>query len=149
MVKDRNLGETALLEKPVAGFSAAAACEALLGKKRASGGSLAGKPEDCPAPEVGKLHSKGKEGSEVGMSDCNKGMRRNREVFVGGLDRDAKEEDVRAALAKAGEITEVRMVMNANTKQNKGFCFVGFREAAQARKAIEEFGHVKVVLFVI
>jgi RNA recognition motif-containing protein len=120
-------------KKPVADFSAVAACEEeLFGKKkRASGGTLPGKPEDCDAPELGKPVSKSGEGM--------------REVFVGGLDRDAKEADVRAALGKAGEITEVRMVMDAKANKNKGFCFVSYREAAQARKAIEEFGHVKVV----
>jgi RNA recognition motif-containing protein len=111
--------------------------------KRASGGALAGKPEGCVAPDLGKSVSKGGEGSEAGISDSKKMMMR--EVFVGGLDRDAKEADVRAALGEAGEITEVRMVMGAKAKKNKGYCFVSFREAEQARKAIEEFGHVKVV----
>jgi hypothetical protein len=142
--KGQNSVEMAAKE-PVADFSAVAACEeALLGdKKRASGGTLAGKPEGRDAPDLGKSVGKGGEGSEAGISDSKK--KTMREVFVGGLDRDAKEADVRAALGKAGEITEVRMVMDAKAKTNKGYCFVSFREAAQAIKAIEEFGHVKVV----
>jgi RNA recognition motif-containing protein len=67
-------------------------------------------------------------------------------VFVGGLNRDATEEDVRAALSVAGEITEVRMIMDATTKKNKGYCFVRYCESAQARKAIAKFSKVKVVL---
>lgn len=67
------------------------------------------------------------------------------EVFVGGLHRDAKEDDVRAVFAKAGEITEVRMIMNPLAGKNKGYCFVRYRHAAQAKKAIAEFGNVKVV----
>ncbi|TVU41854.1 hypothetical protein EJB05_15409, partial [Eragrostis curvula] len=140
--KDQILGETAG-EKPVTGFSAVAACEALLGKKRERGGSWAGKTEDCVAPEMGKVMSKSEEGGEEGMSEEQR--RLATEVFVGGLDKNAKEADVRAAMAMAGEVAEVRMVMDAWAKKNKGFCFVRYREAEQATKAIEEFGHVKIM----
>lgn len=81
-------------------------------------------------------------GEEVGMSEWQK--RRMTEVFVGGLDRDAKEKDVRAVFAKAGAITEVRMIMDHCTQKNKGYCFVRYRNAAQAKKAIAEFGNVKI-----
>ena len=47
-----------------------------------------------------------KEG-ELGMSERQ--MRVTTEVFVGGLDREVKEEDVRA-----GETIEVRMVKDAS-----------------------------------
>ncbi|RLN34735.1 uncharacterized protein C2845_PM03G21570 [Panicum miliaceum] len=98
---------------------------------------------DCgDAPEVEKLASRGEERDEVGMSERQR--RRMTEVFVGGLNRDAKEEDVRVALAEAREITEVRMIMDAMTKKNKGYCFVRYLEAAQARKAITEFCNVKI-----
>jgi RNA recognition motif-containing protein len=109
-------------------------CEALLGREMVT---------DCgDAPEVEKLASRGEERDEVGMSERQR--RRMTEVFVGGLNRDAKEENVRGALAEAGEITEVRMIMDGTTKKNKGYCFVRYHEAAQARKAIAEFGNVKV-----
>ncbi|KAF0935129.1 hypothetical protein E2562_030416 [Oryza meyeriana var. granulata] len=80
---------------------------------------------------------------EVGMSERQKRM--TMEVFVGGLHRDAKEEDVRAVFGKAGEITEVRMIMNPLARKNKGYCFVRYREAAQTKRAIAEFHNVKVV----
>jgi RNA recognition motif-containing protein len=100
---------------------------------------------DCgDAPEVKKLASRGEEKDEVGMSEWQR--RRKTEVFVGGLHRDAKEEDVRAVLVEAGEIAEVRMIMDSVTRKNKGYCFVRYHEAAQARKAIAKFGNVKVVL---
>uniref|UniRef100_A0A0D3GMZ9 RRM domain-containing protein n=1 Tax=Oryza barthii TaxID=65489 RepID=A0A0D3GMZ9_9ORYZ len=76
------------------------------------------------------------------MSERRKKM--TMEVFVGGLHRDAKEDDVRAVFAKAGEITEVRMIMNPLAGKNKGYCFVRYRYAAQAKKAIAEFGNVKI-----
>ncbi|TVU39612.1 hypothetical protein EJB05_13039, partial [Eragrostis curvula] len=119
--KDQNLGET------------------LLGKDRERGGTLAG-----DATEVGKVMSKSEEGGEEG--EILEKM--TTQVFVGGLDRNAKEEDVRVAMARAGEVTEVRMVMDAWSQKNKGYCFVRYREAREARKAIEEIGHVKVVLLI-
>ncbi|EEC81613.1 hypothetical protein OsI_25123 [Oryza sativa Indica Group] len=76
------------------------------------------------------------------MSERRKKM--TMEVFVGGLHRDAKEDDVRAVFAKAGEITEVRMIMNPLAGKNKGYCFVRYRHAAQAKKAIAEFGNAKI-----
>jgi RNA recognition motif-containing protein len=68
--------------------------------------------------------------------------KRMKEVFVSGLSRDATEEDVRASAA--GEITQVRMIMDRTTSKNKGYCFVAYRDAAMASKA--EFSNVKVVL---
>ncbi|KAM0840712.1 hypothetical protein ACQ4PT_059481 [Festuca glaucescens] len=78
----------------------------------------------------------------VGMSERQ--IMSMKEVFVGGLDRDAKEEDVRAVFGKAGEITQVRMIMDGRTRGNKGYCFVQYREAAQAKNAIAKFGKVKI-----
>ncbi|CAL5078677.1 unnamed protein product [Urochloa decumbens] len=134
VVKKQSLGENAVKE-PAAGCNSTDVCGALLGKEIVTdyGG----------APVVEKLASRGSgEKDEVGMSEWQR--RRKTEVFVGGLNRDAKEEDVRAAFAEAGEITEVRMIMDAGTKKNKGYCFVRYREAAQARKAITKFGNVKI-----
>jgi RNA recognition motif-containing protein len=56
------------------------------------------------------------------------------------------EEDVRAVLSAAGEITQVRMFMDRTTSKNKGYCFVAYRDAAMASKAVAEFGNVKVVV---
>ncbi|PNT76912.1 hypothetical protein BRADI_1g55511v3, partial [Brachypodium distachyon] len=77
-----------------------------------------------------------------GMSEAE--SMRMKEVFVGGLHYDAKEEDVRAVFRKAGEITQVRVIPNTQTGKNKGYCFVQYREAAHAKKAIEELGNVKI-----
>ncbi|XP_051206855.1 uncharacterized protein [Lolium perenne] len=78
----------------------------------------------------------------VGMSERQRMSMK--EVFVGGLDRGAKEEDVRAVFGKAGEITQVRMIMDGRTRRNKGYCFVQYREAAQAKNAIANFDKVKI-----
>lgn len=45
---------------------------------------------------------------------------------------------------KAGEIMEVRMMMDAKTGKNKGFCFLRYKEPAQAKKAVTELSKVEV-----
>lgn len=61
------------------------------------------------------------------------------EVFVSGLPQDAAEEDVAQALADAGDIEEVRLVRDpADQRLNKGFAFVRFAAAWQARWAAND-----------
>lgn len=64
--------------------------------------------------------------------------RKEYEVFVGGLDRDATEEDLRKVFGEVGEITEVRLMMNPITKKNKGFAFLRFATVEQAKRAVSE-----------
>lgn len=79
---------------------------------------------------------------EAGISERQR--RRKTEIFIGGLDRDAKEEDIRKVFGKVGEIVEVRMMMDGQTGKNKGYCFLRYSEAAQAKKAVAEFAKVEV-----
>ncbi|KAJ9561262.1 hypothetical protein OSB04_006422 [Centaurea solstitialis] len=51
------------------------------------------------------------------------------EVFVGGLDRDTTEEDLREVFSQVGDITEVRLLMNPMTNKNKGFAFIRLMES--------------------
>lgn len=60
------------------------------------------------------------------------------EVFVGGLDRDTNEVDLRDVFSQVGEITEVRLLMNPMTNKNKGFAFIRFATVEQARRALNE-----------
>ncbi|XP_050236565.1 uncharacterized protein LOC126686521 isoform X1 [Mercurialis annua] len=64
--------------------------------------------------------------------------RKEFEVFVGGLDKDAMEDDLRKVFSRVGEVTEVRLMMNPQTKKNKGFAFLRFATVEQARKAVTE-----------
>ncbi|KAK4798452.1 hypothetical protein SAY86_030778 [Trapa natans] len=64
--------------------------------------------------------------------------RKEFEVFVGGLDKDATEDDLRNAFSVAGVVTEVRLMMNPQTKKNKGFAFLRFATVEQARRAVTE-----------
>nr|GEW46232.1 heterogeneous nuclear ribonucleoprotein Q-like [Tanacetum cinerariifolium] len=61
------------------------------------------------------------------------------EVFVGGLDRDTNEEDLREVFSEIGDITEVRLLMNPMTNKNKGFAFIRFATVEQARRALTDF----------
>ncbi|KAM7472017.1 hypothetical protein LguiA_010200 [Lonicera macranthoides] len=64
--------------------------------------------------------------------------RKEFEIFVGGLDKDAAEDELRKVFSKVGEITEVRLMMNPQTKKNKGFAFLRFATVEQAKRACAE-----------
>ncbi|KAL7120913.1 hypothetical protein ACP275_02G150600 [Erythranthe tilingii] len=57
------------------------------------------------------------------------------EIFVGGLDKDASESDLRKVFSEVGEVTEVRLMMNPLTQKNKGFAFLRFATVEQAKRA--------------
>ncbi|CAJ2635722.1 unnamed protein product [Trifolium pratense] len=60
------------------------------------------------------------------------------EIFVGGLDREATEEDLRKVFQRIGEIVEVRLHKNSSTNKNKVYAFVKFASKAHANKALSE-----------
>ncbi|AQK51052.1 RNA-binding (RRM/RBD/RNP motifs) family protein [Zea mays] len=60
------------------------------------------------------------------------------EVFIGGLPRDITEEDLRELCEPLGEIYEVRLTKDKDTKENKGFAFVTFMDKEAAQRAIED-----------
>nr|XP_019705539.1 nucleolin isoform X2 [Elaeis guineensis] len=64
--------------------------------------------------------------------------RKEFEVFVGGLDKDATDDDLRKVFSEVGEVTEVRLMMNPQTKKNKGFAFLRFANVEQAKRAVSE-----------
>ncbi|KAL6623460.1 hypothetical protein ACP70R_033339 [Stipagrostis hirtigluma subsp. patula] len=60
------------------------------------------------------------------------------EVFIGGLPRDITEEDLRDLCEPLGEIYEVRLTKDKETKEVKGFAFVTFTGKDAAHRAIED-----------
>lgn len=64
--------------------------------------------------------------------------RKEYEIFVGGLDKDASEEDLKKVFSQVGEVSEVRLMMNPQTKKNKGFAFLRFATVEQAKRAVTE-----------
>ena len=73
--------------------------------------------------------------------------RKEFEVFVGGLDKDATEDDLKKVFSAVGEITEVRLMMNPQTKKNKGFAFLRFATVEQAKRAVSELKAPMVCIF--
>lgn len=73
--------------------------------------------------------------------------RKEFEVFVGGLDKDATEGDLRKVFKEVGDVVEVRLMMNPQTKKNKGFAFLRFATVEQAKRACTELKHPVVFVF--
>eukprot|EP00268_Persea_americana_P002675 TRINITY_DN10833_c0_g1_i15.p1 TRINITY_DN10833_c0_g1~~TRINITY_DN10833_c0_g1_i15.p1 ORF type:complete len:627 (-),score=140.87 TRINITY_DN10833_c0_g1_i15:768-2648(-) len=106
---------------------------------------------------IGRKHDKGegksykREEEEIAEEEDgvleranNRRKQRDYEVFVGGLDRDAVEEDVEEAFKGVGDVVEVRLVKKAYSQRNKGFAFVRFATVEQARRAVTEIKSIKV-----
>jgi RNA recognition motif-containing protein len=65
-------------------------------------------------------------------------IKKEYEIFVGGLDRDATEEDLRKVFEKIGEVVEVRLHKNLSTNRNKGYAFVKFANKGHVKRALSE-----------
>ncbi len=57
-------------------------------------------------------------------------------IFVGGLSRDATEEDVREAFSAYGNVTSVAVLKDKFTGEPRGFGFVEMGSKAEAEAAI-------------
>eukprot|EP00249_Psilotum_nudum_P024526 c29210_g1_i1 orf=697-3162(-) len=66
------------------------------------------------------------------------------EVFIGGLDKEASEDDVKKAFESIGEVIEVRLRKNLKTGRNKGYAFVRFASAEQATRAYTELERTEI-----
>jgi RNA recognition motif. (a.k.a. RRM, RBD, or RNP domain) len=96
------------------------------------------------ADKMSQINSSSNVGAEETDGLTERQKRRKTEIFIGGLDKEVGEMDIRTVFGKAGEIVEVRMFMENNTGKNKGYCFLRYKEPAQARKAISMFSKVEV-----
>lgn len=63
------------------------------------------------------------------------------ELFIGGIPRDATEEELRELCEPFGELLELKLMKDKDAKENKGFAFVTFTTKDAACKAIEEIRH--------
>lgn len=71
------------------------------------------------------------------------------EIFVGGLDRDAVDEDVRKVFEHVGEVVEVQVHKDPSSSKNKGYAFVKFATKEQAKQALADIKHPVVSLFFV
>ncbi|KAF8413045.1 hypothetical protein HHK36_001019 [Tetracentron sinense] len=60
------------------------------------------------------------------------------EIFVGGLDKQAVEEDLIKVFGKFGEIQATRIVKHPTTQKSKGFAFIRYATVEQAKKVLAE-----------
>lgn len=72
--------------------------------------------------------------------------RRKTEIFLGGLDKDIEEEDIKKVFAEVGDVVAVRLFRHNTytTGNNKGYAFVRYGSAANAKKALEKYPTVEV-----
>ncbi|XP_021721258.1 heterogeneous nuclear ribonucleoprotein R-like [Chenopodium quinoa] len=68
--------------------------------------------------------------------------RRKTEIFIGRLDKDVKEDDIRKVFAEVGEIVDLRLILNSKT--GKKFAFLRYASAEEARRALDKFAKVEI-----
>lgn len=61
-----------------------------------------------------------------------------RKLFIGGLDRSATEEDIRAIFTPFGQIEDLVVIKDKVTHQSKGFGFITFTSIDSADSALED-----------
>lgn len=60
-------------------------------------------------------------------------------LYVGNLSYNVSEQQLRELFAQAGEIKEITLIMDRDTRRPKGFGFVEMMTQVEAQKAIEMF----------
>ena len=60
-------------------------------------------------------------------------------LYVGNLSYNVSEDDLRELFSQAGEIKDVQIITDRDTRRSKGFGFVEFNTQADAEKAIQMF----------
>ena len=59
-------------------------------------------------------------------------------LYVGHLDYQTTEDDLRDVFSEYGEITSVKVIMDRETGRSRGFGFVEMPNSEEAQKAIED-----------
>jgi cold-inducible RNA-binding protein len=60
-------------------------------------------------------------------------------LYVGGLPYSTTDETVRGLFAEVGDVSSVRVIMDRETGQSKGFAFVEMTNDAEALLAVQQF----------
>lgn len=59
-------------------------------------------------------------------------------LFIGGIAWTTTEDGLKSHFSQAGDVVEVKIIMNRETGRSKGFGFVTMADAEGAEKAIKE-----------
>lgn len=62
-------------------------------------------------------------------------------LYVGNLSYSVTEDDLRELFSQAGQIKDVMVIVDRDTRRSKGFGFVEFNNQADAEKAIQMFNN--------
>ncbi len=65
-------------------------------------------------------------------------------LYVGNLSYNVTEEDLRTLFSQAGEIKEISLIMDRETRRPKGFGFVEMTTQVDAEKAIQMFNEYEM-----
>ena len=65
-------------------------------------------------------------------------------LYVGNLSYNVTEEDLKTLFSKAGEIKEISLIMDRETRRPKGFGFVEMANQVDAEKAIQMFNEYEM-----
>lgn len=65
-------------------------------------------------------------------------------IFVGNLNYNITEDDLREIFEEYGELSSVKLISDKFTGKSKGFGFVEMADDAEAKKAIEELNGAEV-----
>src|SRR5215475_4396434 len=63
----------------------------------------------------------------------------NPRLYIGNLSPSVTEADLRVLFSKAGAVTEVQLMLDAATKQSRGFAFVTMATPELAAAALKDF----------
>jgi RNA recognition motif-containing protein len=67
------------------------------------------------------------------------------DIFVGSLPFKLKEDELKALFEAFGEVESAKIIIDKQTRQNKGFGFVIMPDDAQARQAISQLNGSEVM----
>ncbi|AFZ81363.1 RNA recognition motif domain-containing protein [Theileria equi strain WA] len=88
--------------------------------------------ELCDTHSLNENKAKGKHSSSSQVVPDSQQCR----IYIGSLDPDVKEEDIRTIFSSFGEITCIEMPRDPSTNKSKGYCFVEYRKKESADVAI-------------
>lgn len=94
--------------------------------------------EPEPVDENHEMKESDVEQKELAAAAKDRKIKKELEIFVGGLDREVEENDVKKAFEKVGEVVEVRLLKDPSTNKNRGFAFVRFASKDQTKRALSE-----------
>ncbi|KAI3696814.1 hypothetical protein L6452_29381 [Arctium lappa] len=71
-------------------------------------------------------------------------MKQRTKIFIHGLDKETKEEDVRKVFEKVGEVVEVKIITNLKTGKSRGFGFIRYASEDHANSALTKYRNVEI-----